>query len=170
LTTILPRRIQFLMGFAGMTIVFSVWTGVSAGYAQHASNSAATAVVAMIFLYNAMYSIMQPLTYVYVTEIFPFIHRAKGVALLQFFTRGSTAFNSFVNPIGMDALQWKYYLVYVVCILRSYLGVITRTNGLKVWLVCETVIIFFLYPETKGPTLEDITHSKRSTSSGIITL
>jgi hypothetical protein len=58
----------------------------------------------------------------------------------------------------------------VVCILRSYLGVITRTNGLKVWLVCETVIIFFLYPETKGPTLEDITHSKRSTSSGIITL
>ncbi|KAJ5970190.1 Major facilitator superfamily domain general substrate transporter [Penicillium vulpinum] len=83
---------------------------------------------------------MQPLTYIYVTEIFPFVHRAKGIAILQFFTRGSTTFNSFVNPIGMDDLGWKFYLVYVV------------------WLVIETSIIFFLYPETKGPTLEDISH------------
>lgn len=72
----------------------------------------------MIFLYNSMYSIMQPLTYVYITEIFPFVHRAKGVAILQFFTRGSSAFNSFVNPIGMDDLKWKYYLVYVVGVLK----------------------------------------------------
>jgi MFS family permease len=105
-----------------MTIVFSIWTGVSAGYAQHASHSAATAVIAMIFLYNAMYSIMQPLTYIYVTEVFPFVHRAKGVAVLQFFTRGSTAFNSFVNPIGIDDLGWRFYLVYVVSCLFSVDG------------------------------------------------
>ncbi|KAJ5506448.1 Major facilitator superfamily domain general substrate transporter [Penicillium expansum] len=138
LTSFLPRRIQYLTAFVGMTIVFSVWTGVSAGYAQHGTHSEAIAVVAMIFLYNAMYSVMQPLTYTYVTEIFPFVHRAKGIAILQIFTRGSTAFNSFVNPIGMDDLGWKFYLVYVV------------------WLVVETTIIFFLYPETKGPTLEEI--------------
>ncbi|KAH1594724.1 hypothetical protein KXX34_001844 [Aspergillus fumigatus] len=140
LTPHLRRRTQFLSGFIGMTIVFSIWTGVSAGYAQHASHSAATAVIAMIFLYNAMYSIMQPLTYIYVTEVFPFVHRAKGVAVLQFFTRGSTAFNSFVNPIGIDDLGWRFYLVYVA------------------WLVVETTVIFFLYPETKGPTLEEIAH------------
>lgn len=103
-----------------MTIVFSIWTGVSA-VAQHASYSAATAVVAMIFVYNMMYSIMQPLTFVYVPEVFPFVHRAKGVALLQWFTRGSVAFNAFVNPIGMDALGWKYYLVYVASIFGAYI-------------------------------------------------
>ncbi|KAH8422599.1 uncharacterized protein LDX57_000352 [Aspergillus melleus] len=123
-----------------MTICFSVWTGVSAGYAQHASHAAATAVVAMIFLYNATYAFMQPLTYTYVTEVFPFVHRAKGIAVLQFSTRGSTAFNSFVNPIGIDDLRWKFYLVYVA------------------WLIVEATVIFFLYPETKGPTLEQIAH------------
>ncbi|PLB44157.1 MFS transporter [Aspergillus steynii IBT 23096] len=140
MTSFLARRTQYLTSFVGMFICFSVWTGVSAGYAQHASHASGTAVVAMIFLYNAMYSIMQPLTYTYVTEVFPFVHRAKGLAILQFFTRGSTAFNSFVNPIGIDDLGWKFYLVYVA------------------WLVVETTIIFFLYPETKGPTLEEIAH------------
>jgi MFS family permease len=115
MTSLLRRRVQYLTAFTAMTIVFSIWTGVSAHYAQTGESAAATAVVAMIFIYNASYNIMQPLTYVYVTEIFPFVHRAKGVAVLQFFTRGSTAFNSFVNPIGLDSIQWRYYLVYVVC-------------------------------------------------------
>lgn len=114
LTRYLFRRAQYLTAFIGMTIVFSVWTGVSAHYAQTEDSDAAVAVVAMIFVYSALYNIMQPLTYVYVTEIFTFVHRAKGVAVLQVFTRGSTAFNSFVNPIGLDSIQWKYYLVYVV--------------------------------------------------------
>ncbi|CAH0033885.1 unnamed protein product [Clonostachys rhizophaga] len=138
ITTYLYRRTQFLSSFVGMLVMFSIWTGVSASYAQHTSTAAGTAVVAMIFLYNTMYSIMQPLTYVYVTEVFSYVHRAKGVAVLQFFTRGSTAFNSFVNPIGIDSLQWRFYLVYVV------------------WLAVEGLIVYFLYPETKGPTLEEI--------------
>lgn len=111
---------QYLSAFVCMTIVFSIWTGVSAYYAQSGSSSAATAVVAFIFVYNASYNIMQPLTYVYVTEIWSYVHRAKGVALLQFFTRGSTAFNSFVNPIGLDSIQWRFYLVYVVCHTRVF--------------------------------------------------
>lgn len=36
----------------------------------------------------------------------------------------------------MDALGWKYYLVYVG------------------WLVVEILVFWFLYPETKGYTLE----------------
>jgi MFS family permease len=145
-----------------MTVLFSIWTGVSAGYAQHASHSAAAAVIVMIFLYTSSYSIMQPLTYTYITEVFPFVHRAKGVAVLQFFTRGSSAFNSFVNPIGMDALHWKFYLVYVVRILSINIVETTQANFWKIWLVVETTIIFFLYPETKGPTLEEISYSKKT--------
>lgn len=26
----------------------------------------------------------------------------------------------------------------------------------QVWLVCETMIVYFLYPETKGPSLEEV--------------
>ncbi|KAH8893624.1 hexose transporter [Thozetella sp. PMI_491] len=138
LTRILKRRTQYLTAFCGMILTFSIWTGCSAYYSTSSNHDAATAVVAFIFIYYMSYHIMQPLTYIYVTEVFPFIYRAKGVALLQFFTRGTTAFNSFVNPIGMDSLGWKFLLVYLV------------------WLCVETTIIYFLYPETQGRTLEEL--------------
>ncbi|KEF54121.1 uncharacterized protein A1O9_09916 [Exophiala aquamarina CBS 119918] len=118
-----------------MTAVFATITGVSTHFATTGDHAAAVAVVAMIFVYNVSYNIMQPLLYVFITEVFPFVHRAKGIAILQFFVRGSTAFNAFVNPIGLDALAWKFYLFYC------------------------TTIIYYLYPETKGPTLEELAYS-----------
>jgi len=69
---------------------------------------------------------MHPLTYVYINEIAPFVHRAKYVTIVQFTTRASSAFNNFVNPIGLKALTWKYYFVYVA------------------WLVIETLVVYFL--------------------------
>ena len=38
---------------------------------------------------------MHPLTYVYINEISPFVHRAKYVTIVQFATRASSAFNNF---------------------------------------------------------------------------
>lgn len=48
----------------------------------------------------------------------------------------ASVFNQFVDPIGMDALGWKFYLVYCC------------------WLLIEITVFYFLYPETKGYTLE----------------
>ncbi|KAF6826591.1 Lactose permease 27 [Colletotrichum musicola] len=137
-TRLLRRRVQYLTAFASMAVIFAVWTGVGGHYAESGAAGTAETVIVMIFLYEAAYHLMQPLSYVFITEVFPFVLRAKGVATLQFFTRGSTAFNTFVNPIGLEDLGWKFYLVYAV------------------WLWCETAIIYFLYPETKGPTLEEL--------------
>lgn len=44
----------------------------------------------------------------------------------------------FVNPIGMESLSWRYYIVFS-CILAFVL-----------------VLIYFLFPETKGHSLEAI--------------
>ncbi|KAF6831539.1 hypothetical protein CPLU01_06705 [Colletotrichum plurivorum] len=137
-TRLLRRRVQYLTAFASMAVIFAVWTGVGGHYAESRAPGTAETVIVMIFLYEAAYHLMHPLAYVFITEVFPFVLRAKGVATLQFFTRGSTAFNTFVNPIGLEDLGWKFYLVYAV------------------WLWCETAIIYFLYPETKGPTLEEL--------------
>jgi hypothetical protein len=43
-----------------------------------------------------------------------------------------------VNPIGLEHLSWKFYFVYIAI------------------LVCEIIIIYFYFVETKGPTLEEI--------------
>ena len=136
----MPRRRQFLIAYGGMCIIFACWTASSATYAKSNSTntSAGIAVVVLIFIYYAFYNLMMPLAYCYITEVFPFMHRSKGVAIMQLFSRAGSAFNQFVNPIGMDSLKWKFYLVYVV------------------WLAVETSVIFLLYPETKGPSLEEI--------------
>lgn len=130
---------QLLIGFGSMCIIFSCWTAASAVFAgDNTNSSAATAVVALIFLYYAFYNLMMPLQYMYVSEVFPFIHRSKGIAIMQLANKGGTGFNQFVNPIGIANLKWRYYLVYVVII------------------AVETLVIWLIYPETKGVSLEEV--------------
>lgn len=85
---------------------------------------------------------MQPLQMIYTSEIFPYTYRAKGIALEELFNQFGAAFNQFVNPIGLKALGWKYYIVYCI------------------WVPIEWLVMFFFYPETKGPTLEEIADGK----------
>lgn len=44
----------------------------------------------------------------------------------------TVAFNQFVNPWALDAISWKYYIVYCG------------------WLVFELVFVLFFIVETKG--------------------
>ena len=74
----------------------------------------------------------------YTVEILPYRIRAKGLTLCFIFTSLSGIFNQYVNPVGLEALQWKFYLVYVVV------------------LVLECLAIYFIYVETRGPALEEI--------------
>lgn len=134
----LPRRTQWLTSFMGMTIVYACWTASSAVYAGDNTNDhASRAVVALIFVYYGTYNLMMPLAYVYITEVFPYLQRSKGMAIMLIFSRFGSAFNAFVNPIGLQAIEWRMYIVYTC------------------WLAIETTYIFFLYPETFGMSLEE---------------
>jgi hypothetical protein len=145
-----------------MLIAFTIWTACSAVYAQTGNSSAGSAVLAMIFLFyggrlpsllpcRILYHLNEPtnattaagiawpgLTVSYTVEILPFNIRAKGLTLCFVFTSLAGIFNQYVNPIGIEALGWKFYIVYVVV------------------LVLECLAIYFLYVETKGPALEEI--------------
>lgn len=57
---------------------------------------------------------------------------------MTFSTQTALFFNIFVNPIALDAIGWKYYLVYV--------GI----------LIIVTVTVYFFYPETNGHSLEEM--------------
>jgi MFS family permease len=78
------------------------------------------------------------LTVAYCAEILPFNIRAKGLAINFALTASASVFNQYVNPIGLQNLAWKYYFVYIAI------------------LIIEVLCIYFLYVETKGPTLEEI--------------
>ena len=79
-----------------------------------------------------------PLVIAYPAEIWPYQLRARGIALTQLSTYAAIFFNTFVNPIALDAIGWKYYIVFAVI------------------LVVVTLTVYFYYPETKGHTLEEM--------------
>ncbi|KAI9167827.1 Lactose permease [Paramyrothecium foliicola] len=133
------RRTLFLIAGVGMLVSFSIWTACSAVYAKTESASAGIAVVAMIFLFYGMAGAAWPgLTVSYTVEILPYNIRAKGLTLCFCFTALSGVFNQWVNPLGLEALQWRFYFVYIAV------------------LVIECLVIYFYFVETKGPTLEEI--------------
>lgn len=93
----------------------------------------------MIFLFYGVAGFAWPgLTVAYCSEILPYSIRAKGLAICLGVTTLSGVINQYVNPIGLAKLAWKFYFVYIVI------------------LVIEVACIWFLFVETKGPTLEEI--------------
>lgn len=47
-------------------------------------------------------------------------------------------FNGYANPVAMEAISWRYYIVYI-CVIAV-----------------EIVLVYFFFPETKGKTLEEV--------------
>lgn len=108
------RRFLFLFAAVGMLISFSVWTACSAVYSKTESASAGIAVVAMIFLFYGVAGAAWPgLTVSYTVEILPYSIRAKGLTLCFCFTALSGVFNQWVNPLGLQQLEWRFYFVYI---------------------------------------------------------
>ncbi|KZT54640.1 putative lactose permease [Calocera cornea HHB12733] len=139
LTDRVPRRVQFIVGTSGMMIAFWILTGLTGAYNSHPNKSVGLGAVSFIFIYGAFYSCgWQGLTTLYPTEIMPYNIRAKGLAISNLTVNLALFFNSYINPIGMANLGWKFYLVYVA------------------WLPCEVAIMFFFFKETKGHTLEEL--------------
>ncbi|KAK9250763.1 general substrate transporter [Lipomyces tetrasporus] len=133
------RRPLWLISTVLMLIFFVIVTALSATFAEKQIKAAGSAVVAFLFLFFGSYDIAYtPLSIAYPVEILPFHLRAKGLSLNLTVVFATGFFNQYVNPIALEAIAWKFYLVYVGC-LFSFI-----------------FIIYFLFPETKGRTLEEI--------------
>ncbi|KAJ7104354.1 general substrate transporter [Mycena belliarum] len=134
----LGRRLLFLTSVVLMTLFFTLQTICTARFRINGDANAAHAVIAFIFLYYASYDLaFTPLIVTYALEILPYNIRAKGFTIFNFTISLALIFNQYVNPIAMDDIDWKYYIVYCV------------------WLVFEGVFLYFFLIETKNRTLEE---------------
>jgi sugar porter (SP) family MFS transporter len=133
------RRKMFVLGGIGMFLTFSALTICVAVFNETGSPAAGRAALGLIFIYYTTYNIcLNPLFYLYPAEILPFRMRAIGMSILVSANKIALFFNQLVNPIGLDSIGWKYYLVFVV------------------WIAIETTIFYFFFPETLGHSLEGV--------------
>ncbi|CRK14091.1 hypothetical protein BN1723_015723 [Verticillium longisporum] len=125
--------------YGGMLVSYIIISGLSGSFAQTGTSSVGLAVVPFLYIYYGFYDLaFTPLVVSYPAEIWPYQLRARGIALTQLSTYFAIFFNIFVNPIALDAIGWKYYIVFAVI------------------LVIVTVTVYFCYPETKGHSLEEM--------------
>ncbi|KAF8591260.1 general substrate transporter [Ramaria rubella] len=132
------RRKLFMTSCIGMLVFFIMQTVCSAQFALTASQPAAHAVIAFIFLFYASYDLaFTPLIVSYTVEILPYPIRAKGFNIFNFTISLAIIFNQYVNPIALGKIGWKYYIVY------------------DCWLAFELVFCYLFIIETKNHTLEE---------------
>lgn len=133
----LGRRPLFLASAGIMLIAFILVTALSGSFAESGNGPTGTAVIPFLFIFFAGYDIaLTPLLTAYPCEIWPYRLRSHGLTITWITAVAVIFFNTFVNPIALEAIAWKYYFVFI--------GVLIT--------MCFTV--YFYYPETKGYTLE----------------
>ncbi|BGP39733.1 hypothetical protein JCM10449v2_003684 [Rhodotorula kratochvilovae] len=122
------RRKLWLTSTIGMLLAYSALIGCSAGFAKTQDEKMGIATVAFIFI---------TLPYPYTTEILPYSMRASGLALFVWLKNATLCFTQWVNPIGLAAGGWNYFLFF---------GTLSAL----------VVIIYFWFVETRGLSLEEI--------------
>ncbi|ORY68878.1 general substrate transporter [Pseudomassariella vexata] len=137
------RRPIFLTSTGGMFGVFIFWTLCAGLYEQHQLPGSNVAMIFFIWLFGFFYSIAwNGLLIGYTIEILPYKLRAKGLMLMQITVQAALCLNTYVNPVAFEGFgennSWKLYLIYTC------------------WIFIELCVVYFLYVETKGPTLEEL--------------
>jgi len=97
------------------------------------------AVVACVIIFNAAFGFSWgPIPWLYPPEIMPLEFRAMGVSLS---TATNWAFNWLVGevtPYLQELIEWRLYPMH------------------GFFCVCSFIVVYFLYPETKGVPLEEM--------------
>lgn len=135
------RRFFFLTGSGGVVVVFVVWTIAAQRYVEHQSLIAGHVVLACIFLFQAFYTFAWTnLVVTYPLEVVTLQMRAKTWAFVLLTIQVSAIFGSYVNPIALANIGWKFYIYYCI------------------WVLIVFLIVYFFFVETAGPTLEELAY------------
>lgn len=142
------RRWMFMLSAGSMTMVFMAMTiafqRLQVADANGTKNQAAQiASLVFFFAYSPCYNIgNNSLTYTYLVELFPYAQRTMGIGVEQMFGKLAGFFSVYVNPIALDAIQWKYFAIYCG------------------WITFEFCFVYLMYPETYNRTLEELAFRK----------
>ncbi|KAJ9150542.1 General substrate transporter [Coniochaeta hoffmannii] len=136
------RRPLFLTAISGMIVAFGLWTVMAAMYDKTGgANQYGYTQIVFVWLFGVFYDIgFSGLLVAYTLEVLPFHLRAKGIMIMNITVQATLALGGQTNALAWNNLpaHWNFALFYTL------------------WDVVEGIWIYFVYVETKGPTLEEI--------------
>jgi MFS family permease len=127
----LGRRPMMLWGLVGSLIFYIMLTAFTAQTANNPNLAYGT--IVSIYLFGICFTWgFTPLQTLYAVECLETRTRAKGSGLNFFFLNIAMVVNTYGISVGIEAIAWKLYLVYIV------------------WIMIEIVVIYFFFVETAG--------------------
>ena len=131
------RRKQMIFGCCGMSASVIILTACTANHQK--SPVIGGVGVAFLYVFLAIFaSTWTPNQTQYPSEILKFETRAKGVAMLNLGLNLVKLPNTYISPIAISSVGWKYYILYIC---TDALGAIS---------------VYFFFIETRGKNLEEI--------------
>ena len=136
------RRPMFLAATAGMFGTFVFWTLTSALFEVHGRDGARYAMIFFIWVFSVFYSLAwSGLLVGYAIEVLPYKLRAKGMMIMNVSVQAALTLNIYANPLAFQHFRGETYKLYLIY---------------TCWIFGELVFVYFMYVETKGPTLEEL--------------
>ncbi|KAF1994573.1 general substrate transporter [Amniculicola lignicola CBS 123094] len=132
------KKTLWITGLA-MTCDMAIVMGLSGSYGSSDNSTAKGVTIAFIFCFSIIYSLgYNSIHYIYVPEIMTMSIRAKGSSISVVSNVLINILFNQVSPIAFADVGYKYYSLFIC---TNLVGAIT---------------VFFIFPETKGKTLEEI--------------
>lgn len=129
------RKKQAIGTLIGMIISFYLLGAFVKMYGDSSNKSGQYATVFWMFVFNGFYSFsITPLCCLYPSELFPMKTRAAGSTFYKFCDCSCGLFATFILPIAMDAIGWKFYIINasydIICLIMTYVYWV-ETNGIS---------------------------------------
>ncbi|KAF7563849.1 hypothetical protein G7046_g248 [Stylonectria norvegica] len=133
------RRVLLLIGFPLTALCLLAEALLQRQYVASDNKAGNAAAVLFLFLYITCYDLfIDPISFVYVAEIWPTTLRSKGIALAWFaYFVGAITYTT-PSALAFKNIGWRMYMVWVGCNVVS------------------TIIIYFFLPESANKTMEEM--------------
>ncbi|PVH95921.1 general substrate transporter [Periconia macrospinosa] len=133
------RRLTLVISCFVMSLALLLNGALPIAYPNNVNHAADYVCIIFIFIYTFGYSVgFGPAAWVYGSEIFPTNFRARGLNIAASASSIGSVISSQTWPIGMNNIGSKTHFIFMI------------TNFVSAF------VIWFLYPETTGRTLEDM--------------